>query len=136
MPRNSRQMMLGAAKVIRAEGESVTLLTSTATPDTSDATPYSASTYQQEPLTDTYSTLVIYARVTYIPSETITYDEGGRETNRRIKVEAPINLQPQMHKAFAVQIQDGTILRKMGEQISEGRDMFVIECQGELRVAQ
>jgi len=136
MPRNSRYAMLGAAKTIRFQGETVTLLTPATAPDSSDATPFSATDYQAPPDLSTYKKTVVYAKVTYLPSETVTYDEGGRETNRRVKIEVPIDLEAQMHSAFAVQLQDGTVLRKVQEQISEGRDMFIVECQGEMKVAQ
>lgn len=136
MPRNSRNAILGAAKAVRFDGESVTLLSPTSTPDTSDATPLYPTAYQAPPALSTYVKTVIYAKVSYLPSETVTYDEGGRETNRRVKVEAPASWQNAMNSALAVQLQDGTILRVVQKQLSEERDMFTIEAQGEMEVAQ
>jgi len=134
MPRRTRNMILGEAKVVRTEGESVVLYIDSSTPDTSDATPYSAHDLQRRPALSTYTKQTIYARVTYLPSETVTFDEGGREMNRKIQVEAPIEMQALMHSASGFQIQDGTIFRKSEEKISESRNSFIVIAVGELKV--
>src|SRR5271165_4701840 len=118
MPNRGRLMMLDTAKAIRAAGTLVILLINPNQPvDTSDATPYSVTAADVAPLYSTYTQVPIYAVIEWVATGKLSYDEGGRERNRAASVEAHAEWMPSMLQASAVLLQDGSIMRKIDEEL-------------------
>ena len=136
MPNRGRLMMLDTAKAIRAAGTLVTLLINPNNDDPTDATPYSVTAADVAPLYSTYTQVPIYAVVEWVATGKLSYDEGGRERNRAASIEGHAEWMPLMIKASAVLLQDGSIMRKIDEELSEGQDTFIIHVVGEERIAQ
>jgi hypothetical protein len=136
MPRQTRSMLQQAARVIRAEGETVTLLLDTSPADASDVTPYSGVDLQTPPKLSTFTQIPVYARVSYHKTELLTFDQGGREKNKRATIEFAFEYQSLVKQATFVMLQDGTVMRKSAENLSEGRDLVIIETEGAWGLSQ
>jgi hypothetical protein len=134
MPHNSRQKIRAEAKIMRETGETVVLFMSTETPDT-DETPLSISSADEPQNLGLMTQQAIYARVSWATADTLTYGPGGRNKGRKASIDCSIEWLPQLQQTFVVQVEDGTLMRKIAEKISDDRVTYTIVCEGYLNVS-
>ena len=137
MPLNQRKQMRQQARMIRAQGETVIFLTpaDAAAPALVNGVPLSITQAQApQPLAD-YTQTPMYVKVTRKPS-TVSFDEGGRTTYTEADIEVPFDAKNLIQSSVAVQLNDGSVLRKESVTLSEDQTHFVMRVQGAYKVAQ
>lgn len=129
MPHNSRAKMHTQGKIMRETGETVVLYISTETPDT-DATPLSISTADEPQNLALATQQAIYARVSWDPSDTINYGAGGRTKARKATIDCSIEWLPLLQQCNTIMVEDGTLMKKTSEKISDDRVTYSIVVEG------
>jgi hypothetical protein len=135
MPRVGRLAQKAQAKEMRATGEQVTLLIQAGTTP-STTTPFNISVSDVSLDLATCTRVPIYANVKWHDLGTLAYGEGGRTINRKATIETTSQWTYYLKQTVAVQLEDGSILEKVGEGLSETKSLYTLEVAGKQNIAQ
>lgn len=139
MSQNERARLRNQAQVIRTEGQPLILRiadeTSKATANTVDFI-----TQQRPPSPTSDQKIQVYGIVRFHKQSELKFDEGGRMTFREATIEIlsmyDNDLLFQITKAYAVELQDGSIMQITSRSLSEGQETIILETSGSNQIAQ
>src|SRR5579872_6635750 len=129
MPRGQRARIRQQAQTLRAIGESVILLIAQESAPTTNL-PIDLVKAQIPPKRTTDTQFATYAKVSYHKLETLTYAEPGKIGYLAATLEFPFEIGPKLKLCYAAQLADGSIVMKKSLQVSEGRESYIMECEG------
>jgi len=139
MAQNERARLRQQAQVIRQEGQPVFLRIADET-SKSVANLLDGITPQRPPSPSLDKRIPCYAVVRFHKQAELKFDEAGRMTFRQATVELismyERNQSRTISKAYAVELQDGSIMQIMSRELSEGQDTYTLETSGYVGIAQ
>lgn len=136
MGRLTRTGMRLAARTLRTVGEQVILLVNPTDSNSSTTTPLDPTIANESINYSLCTKIVCYAKVTYHKLGEINYQEGGRAVFRKADIETTAEWAGPLQQCCAVQLMDGSILRKESDNISETRALYTITCSGMVGIPQ
>ncbi len=124
------------ARELREVGELITVLIDPNAGSSSTAVPYDA-VVANEAIDITLATRVpLYAKIAFHQLAEVKFEEAGKAVFSQITITTTSQLSIYLQRCFAVQLTDGSILRKKSENISETRAVYTIVCEGYVGVQQ
>jgi hypothetical protein len=135
MPHVGRTAQRSQARYMRESGEQVTLLVGPQG-GTSTSTPFSLTTANESVDIATAQRVLIYAKVKFIELGDVKYQEGGKAVFRKCLIETTSEWVTPLQQCFAVMLDDGSVLRKECENLSETQAIYCITCSGYVGISQ
>jgi hypothetical protein len=136
MPHIGRTAQRKYAKELREVGELVTVLIDPNAGSTSTAIPYDAVAGNESIDITTAKKVQLYAKVAFHKLADVKFEEAGKAVFSEITVTTTSQLSIYLQQCFAVQLSDGSVLRKNSENIGETRAVYTIICSGYINVNQ
>lgn len=136
MPRVSRVSRRRYAQDLREVGQLVTFLIDPVDSNTSTDTPLDPTISNEAIDVSTAQKVNLYAKVAWHKLNDIKYQESGKTIFREASVTTSVHVMAILQKCFAIQMSDGSILRKDSENLSETATEYTIVCSGYMRVNQ
>lgn len=136
MPHSTRAGLRGESHILRDNGEIVTLLMSSIDKNARTSTPLDLVQSNSSVDLSTCIRKNIYAHVRWKTMDNLKFEEGGREITREAEVETTVSWSPYLVRTLAVQLADGSILRKKADKISETDSVYTMTVEGYANVPQ
>lgn len=95
---------------------------------TSTTTPFNVSDNRKAINPATCTAFKVYAKVAYKPG-VFKYSEGGKTVQRLATIEIPADWSVQVVAAYAVRLNDGTVMLKKNEKVSEAGTTYILEVE-------
>ena len=136
MPHVTRQSQRSQARYMRDTGEQVILLVNPNPPDDSAATPFDPTISNEAIDVSTATQVPIYAKIKWHDLGELKFQEGGRTIFRKADIETTSQWSSYLFECFAVLMEDGSILRKESQNLSETQAIYTITVSGYIQVPQ
>lgn len=136
MPHVGRTAQREQARDMREVGEQVILLINPSDNNSTTSTPFSLTAANQAINVMTATRVPIYAKVKFVELGDIKFEEGGKAVFRRVTVTTTSQWLKVLTRCFAVELDDGSVLRKESANLSETQAIYTITCSGYVDVPQ
>lgn len=136
MPHSTRAGLRGESRILRDNGEIVTLLISSEDKNSRTSTPLDLVQANTSVDLSTCIKKKIYAHVRWKETDALKFEEGGRSITREAEIETTVSWSPYLVKTLAVILDDGSVLRKKSDKISETDSIYTMTVEGYANVPQ